>query len=78
MFDLSVKAVGNSLRVQVRDQGGNIINYPLITDGSNPILTGTVGLATWGNENTYYLSYGGAGGPLVTLIPEPSTCGARR
>jgi hypothetical protein len=73
MFDLSVKAVGNTLRVQVRDQGGNVINYPLITDSTNPLLTGTVGFATWGNENTYYLSYGGTAGPLLTLIPEPST-----
>jgi hypothetical protein len=52
---------------------GNVINYPLITDGSNPLLTGTVGLATWGTENVYYLGHGGLAGPLLTLIPEPST-----
>ena len=38
VFDLSVKAVGNSLRVSVRDQGGNIINYPLITGWYQPVL----------------------------------------
>jgi hypothetical protein len=72
-FDLSVKAVGNTLRVSVTDHMGNVINYPLITDGSNPLLTGTVGLATWGTENVYYLGHGGVAGPLLTLIPEPST-----
>jgi hypothetical protein len=72
-FDLSVKAVGNTLRVSVRDHLGNVINYPTIVDNSNPLLTGTVGLATWGTENVYYLGYGGVAGPLLTLIPEPST-----
>jgi hypothetical protein len=72
-FDLSVKAVGNTLRVSVTDHMGNVINYPLITDSNNPLLTGTVGLATWGTENVYYLGYGGVAGPLLTLIPEPSS-----
>ena len=72
-FDLSVKAVGNTLAVQVIDQLGNVIDYPLIVDTDNPLLTGTVGLATWGTENVYYTYYGGeAGSPLLTLIPEPS------
>jgi hypothetical protein len=73
-FDLSVKAVGNTLRVQVTDQMGNVINYAPIVDSNNPLLTGTVGFATWGTENVYYTNYGGvAGAPLVALIPEPST-----
>jgi hypothetical protein len=72
-FDLSVKAVGNTLRVSVRDHMGNVFNYAPIVDSNNPLLTGTVGLATWGTENVYYTSYGGVAGPLLTLIPEPST-----
>ncbi|HEX2475308.1 MAG TPA: PEP-CTERM sorting domain-containing protein, partial [Lacipirellulaceae bacterium] len=67
MFDVSVGVVGNSIKVQVRDQGGNVFNYPLITDNSDPILTGSVGLHDWGSENTYYMSYAGQeGAPLVT------------
>jgi hypothetical protein len=72
-FDLSVKAVGNTLRIQVTDHMGNVINYAPIVDATNPILTGTVGLATWGTENVFYTGYGGVAGPLVTLIPEPSS-----
>jgi hypothetical protein len=72
-FDLSVKAVGNTLAIQVIDQLGNVINYPLITDTTTPLLTGSVGLETWGTDNVYYLGYGGQAGPLVTGIPEPST-----
>jgi hypothetical protein len=49
-----------------------VINYDPIVD-NNPLLTGTVGLATWGTDNVYYMNYGGIAGPLVTLIPEPST-----
>ena len=73
-FDLSVKAIGNTLRVQVTDHLGNVVNYAPIVDGTNPLLTGTVGFATWGTENVYYTNYGGvAGAPLLRLIPEPST-----
>jgi hypothetical protein len=68
MFDLSVGAVGNSLKIQVRDQGGNVINYPLITDNSDPILSGTVGLTTWGTDNVYYRGYGGTNAPLLTAL----------
>lgn len=73
MFDLSVKAVGNTLDIQVVDGMGNVIDYPLITDAGSPLLTGTVGLTTWGNDNSYFMGYGGQAGPLVTAIPEPST-----
>ena len=67
MFDLSVGAVGNQLKIQVRDHQGNVINYPLITDNTDPILSGSVGLHTWGTDNVYYTSYGGnAAAPLVT------------
>jgi hypothetical protein len=72
-FDLSVKAVGNTLRVSVIDELGNAINYPVIVDNNNPLLTGTVGFATWGTENVYYVGYRGVSGPLLLLIPEPST-----
>jgi hypothetical protein len=69
MFDVSVGAVGNSLKIQVRDQNGNVINYPLITDNSNPILTGTVGFHDWGSENTYFMGYGGQdGAPLLSAL----------
>jgi hypothetical protein len=68
MFDLSVGAVGNSLKIQVRDQNGNVINYPLITDASDPILSGTVGLTTWGTDNVYYRGYGGQSAPLLTAL----------
>jgi hypothetical protein len=74
MFDLSVKAVSNTLAIQVVDHLGNTINYPLITDATDPLLTGTVGLHTWGTDNVYYLGYGGQRIPaLLTAIPEPAT-----
>lgn len=75
MFDLSVKAVGNTLTIQVVDHLGNTFNYPVITDSTNPILAGSVGLTTWGTENVFYTNYGGqAGAPLVVdAVPEPST-----
>jgi hypothetical protein len=72
MFDLSVKAVENTLSIQVIDHLGNVIDYPLIVDADSPLLTGTVGLATWGTDNVYYTYYGGTPGPLLTAIPEPS------
>jgi hypothetical protein len=73
MFDLSARALGNTLTIQVIDQFGTIINYPPIPDTTDPLLTGTVGLQTWGTENVYYMSYGGQPGPLLIGIPEPST-----
>ena len=73
MFDLSVTAVGNTLDIQVTDGLGNLIDYPLITDGTDPLLAGTVGLHTWGTDNVYYTSFGGQPGPLVVAIPEPAT-----
>lgn len=72
-FDLSVKAIGNTLQVQVTDHLGNVINYAPIIDSNDPLLKGTVGFATWGTENAYYTNYGGTSGPLVTLIPEPAS-----
>jgi hypothetical protein len=74
-FDLRVSAVGNSLFIEVTDHLGNVISYPVITDSNNPLLTGTVGLTTWGNGGTYYMNYGGVDGtPLVVdPVPEPST-----
>ncbi|HEX6960376.1 MAG TPA: hypothetical protein VF175_00805 [Lacipirellula sp.] len=69
MFDLSVGAVGNSLKIQVRDHEGNVVNYPLITDNSDPILSGSVGLHTWGTDNVYYTGYGGNNSaPLLTTL----------
>ena len=72
MFDLTARAVGNVLTIQVVDSFGTVINYPLITDAVNPLLTGTVGLQTWGTENVYYTGYGGVNGPLLVVVPEPS------
>jgi len=73
MFDLSVKVIGNTIAVQVIDSSNNVINYPLIVDGTNPLLTGSVGLTTWGTQNAYFMGYGGVPGPLVVDIPEPAT-----
>jgi hypothetical protein len=68
MFDLSVGAIGNTLKIQVRDHQGNVITYPLITDSSDPLLSGSVGLHSWGTDNVYYTGYGGTSGPLVTAL----------
>lgn len=67
-FDLTVGAVGNSLKIQVRDQNGNVITYPRIIDAADPILTGTVGFATWGTTDVYYTGHGGQSGPLLTTL----------
>ena len=75
MFDLSVTAIGNTLDVKVTDHLGNVIDYPLIVDNTSPLLNGSVGLATWGTENVYYMGYGGVSGPLLLAIPEPMTIG---
>ncbi len=75
MFDLSVTAIGNSLDVKVTDHLGNVIDYPLIVDSTSPLLTGSVGLTTWGTENVYYMGHGGVSGPLLLAIPEPTTVG---
>lgn len=80
-FDLKVTVVGNGLRVQViKDPNGTpeTIDYGWIYDSSDPLLTGTVGLAQWGNGNAgngcVWGAYGGvAGTPLVIEIPEPAT-----
>jgi hypothetical protein len=76
MFDLMVKAEGNTLAIQVTDHLGNVIDYPLITDATDPLLTGTVGFTTWGDEHVYFTSYGGVPGPLVTAVPEPGALAA--
>ena len=72
MFDLTARAIGNTLTIEVIDSLGNITSYPAITDTTDPLLTGSVGLHTWGTDNVYYTSYGGQGGPLLVVIPEPS------
>lgn len=73
MFDLSARAVGNTLAIEVIDSFGTVINYPVITDASDPLLTGSAGLHTWGTDTVYYTGYGGQNGPLLIAIPEPST-----
>jgi hypothetical protein len=75
MFDLSVRMVGNTMKIQVVDSLGGVHDYPLITDASDPLLTGTVGLHTWGNDDSYFMNYGGVSGPLLTFIPEPTSVG---
>lgn len=74
-FDLRVQMIGNTFGIQVIDNVGNVIDYPLISDTSGtPILSGTVGLTTWGTENVYWSGYGGdQSTPLLIEIPEPST-----
>jgi hypothetical protein len=73
-FDLSVKALGNTLDIQVIDHLGNVTAFPLIVDAGDPLLAGSVGFQTWGTDNAYFLGYGGQSGPLlVDIIPEPST-----
>ena len=74
-FDLSVQMIGNTFGIQVVDNVGTVINYPLITDNSlTPILSGSVGLTTWGTENVYWSAYGGnPDNPLLVEIPEPTT-----
>jgi hypothetical protein len=75
-FDLSVRAIGNALDIQVIDDLGNVIDYPLIVDGADPILAGSVGFHTWGqgdNGGAYYMGYGGQDTPLLVAIPEPAT-----
>ena len=67
-FDLSVTAVDNTLQVQVIDNDGNTIDYPLITDFSDPILAGSAGLTTWGNVHSYFMPYAGVDTPFITAI----------
>jgi hypothetical protein len=75
MFDLKVSAVGNVLAVQVTDHLGVITSYPLITDAVDPLLSGSVGLTTWGDTDAYYMNYGGVSGPFLIEIPEPASAG---
>ena len=74
-FDLSVKAIGNALYVQVTDHLGNVYNYDPIVDTDNPLLTGTAGLHTWGSPGVFFMEYGGtgSGNAFITYIPEPTT-----
>jgi hypothetical protein len=67
-FDLKVGLVGDTLKIQVKDDTGNVINYPLITDPSNPILTGTVGLTTYGTTDVFYMGYGGLDTPMLRTL----------
>src|SRR4029453_8593536 len=70
MFDLTVRVVGDSLAIEVIDAFANVIAYPLITDAADPLLTGTVGLHTWGTDNVFYTSFGNLNLPLLVAIPE--------
>ena len=53
-WDLKVGVVGDTIKVQVKDEANNVYNYPLIQDTTTPILTGTVGLTTWGTEDVFW------------------------
>ena len=65
-FDLVVRAVDNQLYVEVIDDpdgAHKVKTYPIITDGDNPILAGSVGFASWGNggglnNGVFYSSFG--------------------
>ncbi|WP_425396548.1 hypothetical protein [Aeoliella sp.] len=82
-FDVTIKAEQNSLVLEVLndpDGAAQLIEYPEIIDSNDPLLWGTVGLATWGNgldgDGAIWSAYGGqAGLPMLTSIstvPEPS------
>ena len=58
-------------RAQYPEGVARIIDYPVIIDATDPLLSGTVGLFNWGTENAYYMNYGGDPGPLVSVVPEP-------
>jgi MYXO-CTERM domain-containing protein len=73
MFDLQVRAIGNTLKIDGIDHLGVPFSYPLIIDANDPLLTGSVGLQTWGTENVFYMGYAGAATPLLVEIPEPAT-----
>jgi hypothetical protein len=77
-IDLIVRAVGNTF--QITATGWDIISetykthtYDLIVDDDNPLLTGTVGLTSFGNANSFWSAYGGGGHAFLTAIPEPGT-----
>jgi hypothetical protein len=78
-FDLTVRAVGNKLFVQVIDDpdgAANVIDYPVIIDADDPLLSGSVGLTNWGSgdagNGVIFSAYGGVEGPLL-VVPEPSS-----
>ncbi|MCC7474744.1 MAG: PEP-CTERM sorting domain-containing protein [Pirellulales bacterium] len=64
-FDLSVRVVGDKIKVAAKDHNNVVYTYPIIQDSSDPILSGSVGLHTWGTTEVYYMGYGGQNGPLV-------------
>ncbi len=86
-IDLIVRAVGNTFEITA--SGWDISNpdpnlhafkthtYDLIVDNDNPLLTGTVGLTSFGNANSMWSAYGGGGHAFLTAIPaaipEPTT-----
>ena len=57
MFDLKVGVLNNQIKVTATDASGNIYRYPVVTDSTDPLLTGTAGFTTWGSENTYYTNF---------------------
>lgn len=81
-FDVRVRMIGNSIRVQVVDDpDGNatIINYPTVWDTNDPFMEGTAGLHNWGSgaqdSGVIFSAYGGiAGMPFISEVPEPTMC----
>ncbi len=78
-FDLTVRATGNALAIQVIDDpdgAATVIDYPLIVDTDDPLLSGSVGLTNWGSgdadNGVVFSRFGGASGPLL-VVPEPCT-----
>jgi hypothetical protein len=69
MFDLSARAEGSMLTIEVIDSLGTVFHYPVIIDGIDPLMTGSVGLQTWGTDTVYYTGYGGQSGPLWSRFP---------
>lgn len=73
-FDVSVIAEGNTFKIGVvndPDGAATAINYDPIVDANSPLLTGSVGLTSWGqgdvpNRGAEFSAYGGGGTPLLS------------
>ena len=74
-FDVSIQAVGSQFKIDVVDDPNGTpttYSYPLITDGSDPILAGSVGFTNWGNgegdNGAVYSAHNGNSTSLVTAL----------
>lgn len=81
-FDVRARITGSggTATIQltlVNDPAGpspQTITYPDIVDASDPVPAGTAGLHAWGNDATFFYSYGGVSTPfIVTTDATPIT-----